>query len=172
MTNEQQHIEHIKERMKGIATRGIGQTLLGIQDELNLLDRLLDAGIGASIAEVHAACNSFDVFVSDPTGDLARERKFRNEHLSEQLAAMQGTVGVVICCLAAVRNNADACNDAFKKCHETDIEPALIDALIHQPEYLDNEAAEIAMQQGDSSAMATLRRQLGNLLQEEGQVDG
>ena len=172
MTTEQQSIEYIKERMKGIATRGIRQTLLDIQDELWLLDCLLGAGIEASVAEIHAACNSINVFVSDPSGDLAREKKSRNDHLSEQLAAIQGTIGVVICALASVRVNADACNDGFKKCHQSDIEPALIDALIHQPECLDDEAAEIAMQQGDSSAMATLRRQLGNLLQEEGQADG
>ena len=172
MTAEQENIERIKERMKDIATRGIRQTLLDIQDELRLLDHLLGAGIEASVAEIHAACNSIDIFVSDPTGDLARERKSRNDHLSEQLAAIQRTIGVVICALASVRVNADASNDGFKKCHETDIEPALIGALIHQPECLDNEAAEIAMQQGDSSAVSTLRRQLGNLLQEEGQGDG
>jgi len=172
MTPEQQHIEHIKERMKDIATRGIRQTLLNIQDELNLLNHLLYAGLGASKAEHHAACDCIDIYVSNTDGDKARERKFKNDHLSEQLAAIQGTVGVVICALASVQVNAQACNNAFKQCHETDIEPALIDALINQPECLDNEAAEIAMQQGDNSATATLRRQLGNLLQEEGKADG
>ena len=172
MTAEQQHIEHIKERMKGIATRGIRQTLFNIEDELNLLSHLLHAGLGASVAELEAACDCIDIYVSDPDGDKARERKRRNEYLGEQLSSLHTTVGIVICTLVAVRNNAQACNVAFKECHETDIEPALIDALIHQPECLDNEAAKVAVQLGDSSAMATLRRQLGNLLQEEGQADG
>lgn len=170
MTNEQRSIEYIKERMKGIATRGIRQTLFDIQSELNLLSHLLDAGLEASVAELHAACNSINIYA--PDGDAARERKYRNEHLSEQLSSLHTTVGIVICTLAAVMNNAEACNDAFSSCHHTDIEPALIDALIHQPECLENEATEIAMQQDDSSAMATLRRQLGKLLKEEDQADG
>lgn len=160
MTNEQQSIEHIKERMKGIATRGIRQTLRDIQDELWFLDRLLNAGVKGSTAEIDAAYDSFD---SDAVS--------KNSSLGEHLCSTQATIGVVICALASVLSHADACNDAFKKGHETDIEPALIETLIQQPKYLDNEAAEIAMQQGDSSAMASLRRQLNSLLETEGQAD-
>ena len=172
MTAEQENIERIKERMKDIATRGIRQTLLDIQDELNLLYTLVGAGIDASIAEIYAACNSIDIYASDPAGE-AMSRKVRNDHLSEQLSSLHSTVSVVICALASVRNNADACNNSFKGCHQSDIEPALIGALIRQPECLDDAAAEVAMQQGDSSATATLRRQLDRLLNdEEGQGDG
>jgi len=160
MTPEQQRIEHIKERMKGIATRGIGQTLFDIQDELWLLDCLLGAGIKSSTAEV-----------GDAYDNLEDDKARRNAFLGEQLCSIQATIGVVICGLASVRGNADACNEVFKKCHETDIEPALIDALIRQPQHLDNEAAEISVhQQDDNSGTATLRRQLSNLL--KGKANG
>jgi len=161
MTGEQRSIEHIKERMKGIATRGIRQTLLGIQDELYLLYRLLSAGISSSTAEVDAAYDN-----------LEDEKTAKINFLSKQLCSIQSTIGVATCALASVCLDSDLRNDAFKKHHETDIEPALIDVLVHQPQCLDDAAAEIAMQQGDSSAMATLRRQLNSLLKEEGQADG
>ena len=54
MTVDQQSIDYIKERIKGIATHGIRQTLLDVQDELNLLSHLLGAGTEASVAEIHA----------------------------------------------------------------------------------------------------------------------
>jgi hypothetical protein len=161
MTPEQQRIEHIKDRLKDIATRGIGQTLFDIQDELWLLDCLLGAGVKSSTAEIDSAYDSLD-----------NSRLSKNSSLGEQLCSIQATIGVVICALASVRSNADACNEAFKKCHETDIEPALIDALIRQPQFLDDAAAEIAMQQDDNSVTATLRRQLSNLLKKEGQANG
>ena len=170
MTPEQQRIEQIKDQLKEIATNVIRQTLLDIHEALDLLGHLLDAGLEASVAELHAACNSIDIY--DLSGDKARERKYRNEHLSEQLSSLHTTVGIVICTLAAVRTNAQACNDAFKGCDEMDIEPALIQALINQPQCLDDEATEIAMQQEDSSATATLRRQLNRLLGEEDKADG
>lgn len=166
MTPEQQHIDQIKERLKEVATRGIRQTLIDVQDELWLLDCLLSAGLEASVAEVYEACNCIDIYVSDPDGAKAREKKYKNEHLSEQLSSLHATIGVVICALASVRANADACNDGFKSCHHTDIEPALIAALIRQPQCLDDAAAELAMQQDDNSATATLRRQLNRLVTE------
>ena len=161
MTAEQQSIEYIRKRMKNIATRGIRQTLFDIQDELWLLDCLLGAGIKSSTAEIGAAYESLDDKMCS-----------KNSSLGERLLSIQATIGVVVFALASVRHNADACNNVFKKRHESDIEPALIDALIRQPECLDGAAAEVAMQQGDSSATATLRRQLDRLLQEEGQADG
>jgi len=160
MTPEQQRIEHIKGRMKGIATRGIGQTLFDIQDELWLLDCLLGAGVKSSTAEV-----------SDAYDNVEDDKARRNAFLGEQLCSIQATVGVVICGLASVRGNANACNEAFKSCHHSDIEPALIDALIRQPQCLDDAAAEVAMQQDDNSATATLRRQLSNLLKQEDRAD-
>jgi hypothetical protein len=170
MTPEQQHIEHIKGQLKEIAEQGILETLLCIQGELSLLSALVSAGIGASTAEVYAACNSIDIY--DPSGDKARARKSINGQLAEQLSSIHTTIAVLTCTLAAVRNNADACSRTFGEIHNMSIEQATANALIRHPEHLDDEAAEIAMQQGDSSAMATLRRQLGKLLQGEGQADG
>lgn len=165
MTPEQQEIERIKDRLKAIATCGIRQTLLNISGELELLCYLLSAGMDASLAEIHSACNTLDI--SDPTGDENRKKKLINEHLQEQLSSLISTVGVVMCALGGVRNSADCCNDAFINCHQSDIEPVLIKALIAHPQCLDNAAAETAMKQGDTSATATLRRELSNLLKEE-----
>jgi hypothetical protein len=170
MTDEQRSIEQVKDQLKEIAEQGFLETLLCIQGELSLLSALVGAGIEASTAEVYAACNSIDIY--DPSGDKARARKVVNERLAEQLSSIHTTIAVLACTLAAVRNNADYCSRTFGEIHNMSIEQATVNALIHQPECLDDEAAEIAMQQGDSSAMATLRRQLGNLLQEEGQADG
>ena len=172
MTVDQQSIEYIKERIKGIATHGIRQTLLDVQDELNLLSHLLGAGTEASVAEIHAACNNLDVLVSDPSGDEARARKIRNEHLGEQLSSLLATVGVVICAIASVRGNAEVWNDIFQSCDQLDIEEALIDALVRHPECLDDEVAEEVMRQEDNLATATLRRQLNNLLKVEEHVNG
>ena len=183
MTPEQQEIERIKDRLKAIATCGIRQTLLNISDELELLNYLLDAGMEASFAEIRSNCHTLDIYASGPAGEKNREKKlisddlieqFKNreknqinDNLMEQLSSLHSTVSVVICALAAVRNSADSCNDAFINCHQSDIEPVLIKALIAHPQCLDNAAAETAMSQGDTYATATLRRQLSNLLKEE-----
>lgn len=163
MTPEQHEINRIKEYLKTVATNGIRQTLRNVINELDLLSHLLNTGIEASVAEMHAACNSINVI--DPGS--ARKRTESNDNLSEQLTSLHATVGVAICALAAVRNHADACNRMFNDCHQSDIEPALIKALINQPQCLDDAAAELAMQQGDDSATALLRRHLNNLMGDE-----
>lgn len=169
MTPEQQEINRFKDCLEGIAIRGIRETLHGAIAELDLLNHLLSAGIGASAAELSDAYDNPDTYAPGPSGDEARARRARNSHLSEQLSSILATVSVAICALASVTTNAEGCNRAFKSCDHTDIEPALIDALTRQPQCLDDEATELAMQQDDDSATAMLRRHLRNALKEEEQ---
>jgi hypothetical protein len=164
MTPEQQNIERVRGYLEGVANRGISQTLLDIQEELVLLQELVKAGIGASLAEIRAASN--DACLLDERGDEARARQSVNGQLSEQLSSIHTTTSVLICTLAGVRTNAEACSRTFDEAEDLSIDDALVDALVRHPEHLDNAAAGVATRrQDDSSATATLRRQLNTLLE-------
>jgi len=167
MTPEQQNIEQVKEYLKSVASRGIYNTLLTIQEEIGFLQELISAGIAASTAEIHAASEKASLL--DESEAEARASQSLNYLLTEHLGSIHTTLCVLTCTLAGVRNNAEACCRTFEEAKDLSIEESMVDALIRHPEHLNNAAAEIAVrQQDDNSATATLRRHLSNLLKKEG----